>query len=133
MKVFCSLILTYASFLPDLISPLGIYMLVRNLKKLEIQNDWGNLSHCNRRQRRPLDGVPALLKLHTMLAVKKAPWPLLALIQYLWRTKGDKGTLLWERSFMANCISTAVKSLEAGIGKKIQRVMIYSKTSDNFI
>lgn len=70
---------------------------------------------------------------YTQCWQSKAPWPLLALIQYLCRTKGDKGTLLWERSFMANCISTAAKSLEVGIGKKTQRVMIYSKTFDNFI
>lgn len=56
-------------------------------------------------ERRPRDGVP-VLKLHTMLAVKGSLVQLLALIQYLWKTKGDKGTLLWERSFKANCIST---------------------------
>lgn len=56
-------------------------------------------------ERRPLDGVPVLLISHNV-GRHRLLGPLLALIEYLWKTKGDKGTILWERSFRANYTST---------------------------
>lgn len=75
-------------------------------------------------ERRPLDRVPVLLKLHTMLADRLLR-PLLALIQYLWKTKGDKGEQHCGKEAFRLTSSQGIKELRGGTKeKKIRRLRI---------